>query len=253
MQLPNNAISVKEAARITGLDENTIRILIRKGFIKGVKYRESWCVDLDSVQAYFLSGRTKKIPEIKINGERAIKLIDFARARGITPRAAQELAQTGKIAATRISYIYYITESEMWRYDNRFKVHCGRAITPFGEAMERLKRNNAELQVLIAENYLEAVEIERQQFIYTDTLERFEEQQEAGLDFLAIPTEPRPKRKYIKLPYIRDNVLFRAIYGALAEWERTGCLDNAATSNAEKYGVDAKEIACILRAAITKK
>lgn len=253
MQLPNNAVSVSEAARISGLNEKTLRNLLGRGTIKATKYRGAWCVDLDSLQAYVLGGHTKTLPEIKINGERAIRLVDFARERGIPVRTVQQLAQKGKIPATRLSYVYYITESDVWKYDNRFKFHGERAITSFAAAMERLKRTGAELQGLINNNYLEAVNVEQQRFIYTDTLERFEEQQEAGLDFLVIPTEPRPKRKYIKLPYIRDNALFRATYGALAEWEKTGCLDNAAQSNAEKYGVDAKEIACILRAAITKK
>lgn len=253
MRLPNNAVSVSEAARISRLKELTLRNLLGRGVIKGIKYRGVWCVDLDSLQAYVFGGHTKTLPEIKINGERAIRLVDFVRERGLVLRTVQQLAQRGKIPVTRVSYVYYITESSIRRYDNRFKIHDGRAITSYPAAMERLKRTETELQALIDDNYLEAVEVEQRQFVYTDTLERFEEQQEAGLDFLAIPTEPRPKRKYIKLPYIRDNALFRATYGALAEWERTGCLDNAAANNAEKYGADAKEIARALRAAIMKK
>lgn len=183
MNLPNNAISTKDAARIVGIGELRMRMALREGKIKAVKIGKSWYIDRDSLKDYINRNGSQRSDELEINGEHAIRLSNFMKKRRIKGNPVQE----GKVTAVKLNGSYYITDSEARRYDKRYKEYYGRRIISFESAMERLKCNNAQLSEWIANNYLETVEIDDLIFVFTDTVKRFEEQQEAGLDFLGIP------------------------------------------------------------------
>ncbi|MCM1276701.1 MAG: hypothetical protein NC299_15300 [Lachnospiraceae bacterium] len=163
----------------------TLRILLRKGKIKGVKIKKYWYVDLDSLREYINRNGTRRVDELVINGERAEKLSVFAEKRRI--KSIKHLLEDGVVVTQRVNDTLYITESEMRRYDKRFTEYCGRKIIPFKEAVKRLNRPLKWFHQRVEENELETVYVGNFLFVLVDTLERLEERIKAGDDFLTIP------------------------------------------------------------------
>lgn len=77
MQLPNNAISAEDAARMIGITPKRLRELMRAGKIKGVKIKKYWYCDLDSVREHINSNGSRKSDMVVINGEKYISYTMF--------------------------------------------------------------------------------------------------------------------------------------------------------------------------------
>ena len=192
MTLPENAISILDAAKILGLAPITVRKIMREGRIKGVKIKKCWFVDLDSLKDFINKNGTTYAHKLEINGEKAVRLADFAKSRGITSidRAINE----NLLNVVMINHVRFITESEIRRYDKRFKERFGRKIVFIEDAAKRLGRTVERLQEHIAENELETVVIEKRLFVYKDSLDKLEERLQAGEHFLAIPKNGKMRR-----------------------------------------------------------
>lgn len=183
MQLPNNAVSVADAAKMIGIQPIRIRKLMREGKIKGVKIKKYWYCDLDSVREYVSKNVSHKSKVVEINGERAVPLKMFCEKRGIS--ATQKLLT--KLNTIKLNGMHYVTNSEARRYDNRFTEYFGRAIVSQAEAAKRLGKYKGKIHDYIADNELQSVKVDGKIFVFVDSLERFEERLQAGERFLRIP------------------------------------------------------------------
>ena len=187
MQLPNNAISATDAARIVGISAMKLREKMREGKIKGVKIKKYWYVDLDSLKEYINCNGSRRSEDVTINGEHAISLSRFSEIFGLTIGNAKRLVQDKKIHVVKINGANYITDSEIERYKRRYEVHNGRKIIYIGEAAERLKCSVDMVKKHIDNGELEKVKIGAKTFVYADSLEKFTERLKAGKNFLSIP------------------------------------------------------------------
>ena len=193
MTLPENAISIQDAAKILGLAPISVRKIMREGRIKGVKIKKCWFVDLDSLKEFINRNGTTYAHKLEINGEKAVRLADFAKSRGIT--AIDRAINDNLLNVVMINHVRFITESEIKRYDKRFKEHFGRKIVFIDDAAKRLGRTVERLQEHIAENELETVVVEKRLFVYKDSLDKLEERLQAGEHFLAIPKNGKVRRE----------------------------------------------------------
>ena len=192
MTLPENAVSILDAAKILGLAPITVRKIMREGRIKGVKIKKCWFVDLDSLKDFINRNGTTYAHKLEINGEKAVRLADFAKSRGITSidRAINE----NLLNVVMINHVRFITESEIRRYDKRFRERFGRKIVFIEDAAKRLGRTVERLREHISENELETVVVEKKLFVYKDSLDKLEERLQAGEHFLAIPKNGKVRR-----------------------------------------------------------
>lgn len=185
MQLPNNAISAEDAAKIIGISPKRLRELMREGIIKGVKIKKYWYVDLDSLKDHINSNGSLNSDVIEINGERAVSLARFCKKRGI--KCAKRAVSEGRIKTVRVNRRHFVTDSEAQRYDRRNKEYYGRKIIHLLQAAERLKCSVDKVREHIRENDFECVTIGNRTFVFVDSLERLEERLQAGKEFLTIP------------------------------------------------------------------
>ena len=187
MQLPNNAISATDAARIIGISAMKLREKMREGKIKGVKIKKYWYVDLDSLKEYINRNGSRRSEEVTVNGEHAIALSRFCEIFGLTSGSANRLIHDKKIRVVNLNGINYITDSEIERYKRCYEVYNGRKITPIGQAAKRLKCSVDRVKKHIYNGEFEKVKIGAKTFIYADSLENFVERLKAGKNFLSIP------------------------------------------------------------------
>lgn len=185
MQLPTNAISAEDAARIAKLSPPKLRELMRTGKIKGIKIKKYWYVDLDSLKSHINSNGSLNSDVIEINGERAVPLIRFCKERGI--KCSKRLINDGKLKTIKVNGRHFVVDSEARRYDKRYEEYYGRKIILFKQAAERLKCSDDKLREYIRENFLECIAIGQKVCVFVDSLERLEERLQAGKDFLTIP------------------------------------------------------------------
>lgn len=183
MKLPSNAVSAEDAAKIIGIQPIHLRKLVREGKIKGVKIKKHWYCDLDSIREYINKNGLHKSKVVEINGERAVPLKMFCEKRGIS--VSDKLI--AKLNTVKLNGMYFVTDSEARRYDNRFTEYYGRKIIHYNEAAKRLKHSSEWLKKRISENELETVTVDNRLFVFIDSLERFEERLQAGERFLSIP------------------------------------------------------------------
>ena len=196
MTLPENAISIQDAAKILGLAPITVRKNMREGRIKGVKIKKCWFVDLDSLKEFINRNGTTYAHRLEINGEKAVRLADFAKSRGITSiNSINRAINDNLLNVVMINHVRFITESEIKRYDRRFKERFGRKIICIEDAAKKLGRTVERVQEHIAENELETVVVEKRLFVYKDSLDKLEERLQAGEYFLAIPKNGKVRRE----------------------------------------------------------
>lgn len=193
MTLPENAISIQDAAKILGFAPITVRKIMREGRIKGVKIKKCWFVDLDSLKDFINRNGTACAHKLEINGEKAVRISDFAKSRGIT--SIERAINDNLLNVVTINRVRFITESEIKRYDKRFKERFGRKIICIEDAAKRLGRTVDSVQEHIAENELEVVVVEKRLFVYKDSLDKLEERLQAGEYFLAIPKNGKVRRE----------------------------------------------------------
>lgn len=187
MQLPNNAISATDAARIIGISAMRLREKMREGKIKGIKIKKYWYVDLDSLKEYINRNGSRRSEEVMINGEHAIPLSRFCEIFGLIAGSANRLIQDGKIRVVKLNGANYITDSEIERYKCRYEVYNGRKIIYISEAAKRLKCSVDAVKKHIDNGELEKVKIGAKVFVYADSLERLTERLTVGKKFLSIP------------------------------------------------------------------
>lgn len=197
MQLPNNAISAEDAAKMIGIRPRLLRDYMRAGKIKGVKIKKYWYCDLDSVKDYV--NRSHKSNTVAIDSEKYISFKTFCEQRGIKSNDV-----LNRIKTIKLNGRHYISESEMRRYDTRFKEYCGQKIISVVAAAERLNQSEKWIKERIAENRLETVRVERRLLVFVDSLERLEERMQAGKGFLEIPQNGRIRRAEVILNEITN-------------------------------------------------
>ena len=197
MQLPNNAISAEDAARMIGITPKRLRELMRAGKIKGVKIKKYWYCDLDSVREHINSNGSRKSDMVVINGEKYISYTIFRTERGI--RSNDVLKRVNTI---KLNERLYISESEAARYDKRFEEYFGRKIITPEKAAEMLKCSKNSVKKLISEGKIEKVIVECNLFVFVDSIERYQDRAQAGEDFLQIPQNGRVRRAEVILEQI---------------------------------------------------
>lgn len=201
MEYPKNAVSAENAAKIIGINPITMRSMLREGVVKGIKIKKCWYVDLDDLRDKLSRNELYHSPEVIINGERALGLKHFAARRCIP--CPRKLVEKGYLSAQKVNGNYYVTESEMQRYDKRFEEYGGKKIIPPKDAAERLKIPVEKLQKYVDENRLRPIEVERKRFYLVEDVEKLKERLKAGKRFLKIPKDgkrriktPRGQYKY---------------------------------------------------------
>lgn len=187
MQLPNNAISTTDAARIIGIHPISLRQLMRQGKIKGVKIKKYWYVDIDSLKDYINRNGSHRENEVEINIEHAIRLVDFAESVEIHPNTLRQYIRSGKLRATNLNGVLFVTDSEIARFKSRFNTYKGKKILSLQEAVEQLDCSLTAINRYIKRGEIKRVKIEGKVFVYADSLERFKERLSAGKHFLQIP------------------------------------------------------------------
>ena len=197
MQLPNNAISAEDAARMIGITPKRLRELMRAGKIKGVKIKKYWYCDLDSVREHINSNGSRKSDMVVINGEKYISYTMFRTERGIQSNDVLNCVNTIKLNER-----LYISESEAARYDKRFEEYFGRKIITPEKAAEMLKCSKNSVEKLISEGKIEKVIVECNLFVFVDSIERYQDRAQAGEDFLQIPQNGRVRRAEVILEQI---------------------------------------------------
>lgn len=197
MQLPNNAISAEDAARMIGITPKRLRELMRAGKIKGVKIKKYWYCDLDSVREYINSNGSRKSNVVVINGEKYISYTMFRTERGIQSNDVLNCVNTIKLNGR-----LYISESEAARYDKRFEEYFGRKIITPEKAAEMLKCSKNSVKKLISEGKIEKVIVECNLFVFVDSIEQYQDRAQAGEDFLQIPQNGRVRRAEVVLEQI---------------------------------------------------
>lgn len=197
MQLPNNAISAEDAARMIGITPKRLRELMRAGKIKGVKIKKYWYCDLGSVREYINSNGSRKSNMVVINGEKYISYTIFRAERGIQSNDVLKRVNTIKLNGQ-----LYISESEAARYDKRFEEYFGRKIITPEKAAEMLKCSKNSVKKLISEGKIEKVIVECNLFVFVDSIERYQDRAQAGEDFLQIPQNGRVRRAEVILEQI---------------------------------------------------
>ena len=197
MQLPNNAISAEDAARMIGITPKRLRELMRAGKIKGVKIKKYWYCDLDSVREHINSNGSRKSDMVVINGEKYISYTMFRTERGIQSNDVLNCVNTIKLNER-----LYISESEAARYDKRFEEYFGRKIITPEKAAEMLKCSKNSVEKLISEGKIEKVIVECNLFVFVDSIERYQDRAQAGEDFLQIPQNGRVRRAEVVLEQI---------------------------------------------------
>lgn len=200
MQLPNNAISAEDAAKMIGIAPKRLRELMREGKIKGVKIKKYWYCDLDSIKDYINRNGSKKSDAVVIDGEKYIAFQIFCKKRDI---------MSGKRIPERYSTIklngrIYISESEARRYDKRFEEFFGRKIVTPEKAAEMLNCSKNALEKLISGGKIEKVIVDWRSFVFTDSVERYQDRMQAGEDFLQIPQNGRIRRAEVILDEITN-------------------------------------------------
>ena len=197
MQLPNNAISAEDAARMIGITPKRLRELMRAGKIKGVKIKKYWYCDLDSVREHINSNGSRKSDMVVINGEKYISYTMFRTERGIQSNDVLNCVNTIKLNGR-----LYISESEAARYYKRFEEYFGRKIITPEKAAEMLKCSKNSVKKLISEGKIEKVIVECNLFVFVDSIERYQDRAQAGEDFLQIPQNGRVRRAEVILEQI---------------------------------------------------
>ena len=197
MQLPNNAISAEDAARMIGITPKRLRELMRAGKIKGVKIKKYWYCDLGSVREHINSNGSRKSDMVVINGEKYISYTMFRTERGIQSNDVLNCVNTIKLNER-----LYISESEAARYDKRFEEYFGRKIITPEKAAEMLKCSKNSVEKLISEGKIEKVIVECNLFVFVDSIERYQDRAQAGEDFLQIPQNGRVRRAEVVLEQI---------------------------------------------------
>lgn len=197
MQLPNNAISAEDAARMIGITPKRLRELMRAGKIKGVKIKKYWYCDLDSVREHINGNGSRKSDMVVINGEKYISYTMFRTERGIQSNDVLNCVNTIKLNGR-----LYISESEVARYDKRFEEYFGRKIITPEKAAEMLKCSKNSVEKLISEGKIEKVIVECNLFVFVDSIERYQDRAQAGEDFLQIPQNGRVRRAEVILEQI---------------------------------------------------
>ena len=197
MQLPNNAISAEDAARMIGITPKRLRELMREGKIKGGKTKKYWYCDLDSVREYINRNGSRKSDMVVINGEKYISYTIFRTERGIQSNDVLNCVNTIKLNGR-----LYISESEAARYDKRFEEYFGRKIITPEKAAEMLKCSKNSVKKLISEGKIEKVIVECNLFVFVDSIERYQDRAQAGEDFLQIPQNGRVRRAEVILEQI---------------------------------------------------
>lgn len=185
MQLPNNAISAVDAARIVGISPKHLREILRESKLKGVKIKKQWYVDLDSLKEYVNRNGSRLSNEIEINGEHAVKLSIFAEKRGIA--SIKDIVKNPLYNVHKVNKTYYITDSEARRYDKRFEEYYGRKIIPIMQVAKCFGCSVEWIYERVSENELEIVRFACRVFVFADSLEKLNERLQAGNDFLSIP------------------------------------------------------------------
>lgn len=197
MQLPNNAISAEDAAKMIGIRIRLLRDYMRAGKIKGIKIKKYWYCDLDSVKDYV--NRSHKSNTVVIDGEKCVTFKTFCEERGIKSNDV-----LNRIKTIKLNGQHYISESEMHRYDTRFTEYCGRKIISVVAAADRLNQSEMWVRDRIAENRLDTIKVEKRLLVFVDSLERLEERLQAGEDFLLIPLNGRIRRAEVILNEITN-------------------------------------------------
>lgn len=200
MQLPNNAISAEDAAKMIGIAPKRLRELMREGKIKGVKIKKYWYCDLDSINDYINRNGSKKSDTVVIDGEKYIAFSIFCQMRGIM--CGRRI--TERYSTIKLSGRIYISESEARRYDKRFEEFFGRKIVTPEKAAEMLNCSKNALEKLISGGKIEKVIVDRHSFVFTDSIERYQELLQAGEDFLQIPQNGRIRRAEVILDEITN-------------------------------------------------
>lgn len=195
MPLPNNAISAEDAARMIGITPMILRQHLREGKIKGVKIKKYWYCDLDSIKDYINRNGSKKSDAVVIDGEKYIAFSIFCQMRGIM--CGRRI--TERYSTIKLNGRIYISESEARRYDKRFEEYFGRKIVTPKKAAEMLNCSKNALEKLISGGKIEKVIVDRCSFVFTDSIERYQDRMQAGEDFLQIPQNGRIRRAEVIL------------------------------------------------------
>lgn len=196
MALPPNSVSAINAAKILGIAPITMRKIMRSGMVKGVKIKKDWYIDLDSLKDYLDKNGSGTSNEIVINGEKAIRVVDFAKMFKLTVSKTNSAISQNGLSVVKHNGVKFIPKSEIRRYKRRFVEHLGKKILSVEEAARKLEIPPEQILMHISENELTKVTVENKPFVYVDELAKLQERLSAGIDFLSIPQNGRKRRDF---------------------------------------------------------
>lgn len=196
MELPKNSVSAINAAKILGVAPVTMRLIMRRGKVKGIKIKKDWYIDLDSLKDYINRNGSQNSGEITINGEKAIRVSRFAKMFNLSEDRTERAIVSNSLNVVKYNGFRYIPKSEVRRYKRRFVEHFGKKIISIEEAALKSGLTIKQLSARISQNELSKVRVGNKRFVYADELAKLLEKLPAGEEFLSIPQNGRKRRDF---------------------------------------------------------
>lgn len=165
------SISVLQAAEYLHCTLPTARILLKQGKIRGQKIRGIWYIDVQSVEEY-ANQALYMSTEIEIDGERARQISDIAKERRRDSSNYSKAIHDGKLNGHFINGKWYVTDSEMERYDNMVaKGH--KPFLTISQVAEKMGTTTLHVNHLVEVNRLRGFTVKGYKYVYEEDLERY--------------------------------------------------------------------------------